>query len=621
MTTVIGIRGYATDESKPELEMQLGEARKTFPQAKIVVALCGQEMENLKKDADKVIHYSNHAIGLTKPWDILIKEAKALRADTLVVVDGDDQHMFSEIKRIIGTDADAIIPEREKRVVFLSNSNISRAALEDLENGFLRKKYGTSIADPQPGLYIIKNPLLQKIDFSTLNPWVGDLALLDQLLSLKAKIASPKVKVRNQNVTALNLESSFAMMKAYQQYFGFAFEEVITASKKDPEHFLQESRLQDIENIRKAFERFERRQQVQQMKGLILAGGFGERLRPITHTVQKQIIPIANKPILFYVIEDLVEVGIKDIGIVIGPNKKQLMEVVGDGSKWNAKITYIEQDSPRGLAHCVMIAKDFLGDEDFVMYLGDNMLRGGITDFVVKFKESGVDASILLTPVRDPERFGIATLNDHGEVEEIHEKPKKPASNLAIIGIYAFKPSIFEACAAIKPSARGELEITDAMQWLLEKGKKITSDLVQGWWKDTGKADALLEVNQLVLDHRMVYTNDGDVHESANVTGRVSIGKNSKILDNSVVRGPVIIGDDCTIGPNAFIGPYTSIGDKVHVAHTEIEHSIVLNECVLKAQKRIVDSVIGKNCQISSAGSSLPSGHKLIIGDNSGVEL
>ncbi|MBU0979701.1 MAG: glucose-1-phosphate thymidylyltransferase [Nanoarchaeota archaeon] len=357
------------------------------------------------------------------------------------------------------------------------------------------------------------------------------------------------------------------------------------------------------------------------MKGLILSGGFGERLRPITHTTQKQIIPIANKPILFYVIEDLAEVGIKDIGIVVGPNKEQIKKVVGDGSKWNVRIKYIEQDAPRGLAHCILISKQFLGDDDFVMYLGDNMLRSGISDFAVKFKESGADASILLTPVPDPERFGLATLNGKGEVVKLEEKPKKPESNLAIIGIYAFKNTIHKACSRIKPSKRGELEITDAMQWLLDRGMKITSDLVQGWWKDTGKADALLEVNQLVLDNRTVFTIQGSVDKETRITGRVAIGKNSSIKKGTVIRGPVIIGDNCTIGPDTFIGPYTSIGDNCKVVGSEVEHTIMLNECRIEAGKRIVDSVVGQNCTVTCAESTLPRGHKLIIGDNSEVEL
>lgn len=355
------------------------------------------------------------------------------------------------------------------------------------------------------------------------------------------------------------------------------------------------------------------------MKGLILSGGHGTRLRPITHTTQKQLIPIANRPMLFYVIDDLVNAGIKDIGIIIGPNKEQIKKTVGNGSMWNAKITYIDQDAPRGLAHCVLISKEFLGEEPFVMYLGDNLLKGGINTFVDKFNKSDNEASIMLTKVPDPERFGVAEVDGDGSVKRLVEKPKVPPSDLALVGIYAFRPKIHEAVRDIKPSFRNELEITDAIQWLLEREFKVESSMVQGWWKDTGKPWDLLEGNQLILDD-LKHDISGDVSSKATIEGRVKISKGSKIKDNVVIRGPVIIGDNCEI-ENAYIGPFTSIGNSVSIKNSEIEHSIVMDGSKINCGRRIVDGVIGTNVIINSIEQSIPSGHKLIAGDNSVLEL
>ncbi|EKD49331.1 MAG: hypothetical protein ACD_63C00180G0012 [uncultured bacterium] len=357
------------------------------------------------------------------------------------------------------------------------------------------------------------------------------------------------------------------------------------------------------------------------MKGLILSGGHGTRLRPITYTTQKQLIPIANRPMLFFVIDDLVEAGIKDIGIIIGPNKDQIKKAVGKGGKWKAKITYIEQNSPLGLAHCVKIAKKFLGNSDFVMYLGDNLLKGGIKDFVKKFKKSKkAQASIMLTEVKDPQRFGVAKLKKDGSVERLIEKPKIPPSNLALVGIYAFREKIHEAVRKIRPSWRKELEITDAIQWLLNKGYKVEQSKVKGFWKDTGKPWDLLEGNQLVLDE-MKPKNQGKVEKGAVIEGRVTIGIGSKITGRSVIRGPVIIGTDCLIA-NSYIGPFTAIKDRVKVKNSEVEHSIILDDSTIDCNKRIVDGVIGVDCAITSVEKTIPQqGHKLVIGDNSVLEL
>ncbi|MBI4450643.1 glucose-1-phosphate thymidylyltransferase [Candidatus Woesearchaeota archaeon] len=356
------------------------------------------------------------------------------------------------------------------------------------------------------------------------------------------------------------------------------------------------------------------------MKGLILAGGHGLRLRPITHTIQKQLIPVANKPIIYYAIEDLVRAGIVDIGIIIGPNKEQVKDVVGDGTRWNCRISYIEQDAPKGLAHAVWTAKEFIDKSDFVMYLGDNLLRGGIDNFVSNFALTKPAASIMLTPVPDPQRFGVAKLDENGNVSQLLEKPKNPPSNLAIVGIYAFTQQIFEAIKHITPSARGELEITDAMQWLLSNGHRVTKELVNGWWKDTGEAEALLHANQLMLDDAVTKI-EGAVEEGAKVSGRVLIGKDTVVKASAVVRGPAVIGEKCVIGEGVFIGPNTAIGDCCTIERSEIEHAIILRNCSLLNAGRITDSIIGQNSVIKAGTKRVPAATTLVLGDNSSVEL
>ncbi len=354
------------------------------------------------------------------------------------------------------------------------------------------------------------------------------------------------------------------------------------------------------------------------MKGLILSGGHGTRLRPITYTTQKQLVPIANRPIIFYVIQDLVDAGIHDIGIIVGPNKEQVKQVVGTGDRWGADthITYIEQDAPRGLAHCILIAREFLGADPFVMYLGDNILRGGIQKFVSNFTE---EASIMLTEVPNPSSFGVAELNPDHTISRLVEKPKEPKSNLAVVGIYAFRPSIIEASGQIKPSARGELEIVDAIQWLMDHGKKVQSSKVEGFWKDTGRPEDLLEGNQLVLDE-IHDRREGEVSADSSVKGRVIIEKGAKILNGSRIQGPVIIGRDAVID-HSFIGAYTSVGNGVHVNETEVDGSIIMDGSQISAGQRIVNSLIGSNCRISSHLTTLPHGHRIVAGDNSEIEL
>lgn len=353
------------------------------------------------------------------------------------------------------------------------------------------------------------------------------------------------------------------------------------------------------------------------MKGLILSGGHGTRLRPITYSQQKQLIPVANKPILFYCIEDLINAGIKTLGIIVGPNKEQVMDSV-KSVNWDVDIEFIYQDVPGGLAHAVKISEKFLGDDKFIMYLGDNLLKGGITNFAKDFANSDVEASLLLTEVDNPEQYGVALVDEQKKViVKLVEKPKKPPSNLSIVGIYGLTPAIFEAIKNINPSWRGELEITDALHWLIEEGYYVRYTLVEGWWKDTGKPEDILDANRLILD-RLKVANKGKVENSV-LKGRISIRKNSIIKENSVIKGPVIIGKDCVIS-NAYIGPYTSIGDGSQIINTEIEDSIVMEGAKIVNAEKIVESLIGKNVNIEK-DNKLPIGRRFIIGDSSKVRI
>lgn len=355
------------------------------------------------------------------------------------------------------------------------------------------------------------------------------------------------------------------------------------------------------------------------MKGLILSGGHGTRLRPLTHTGPKQLIPIANKPVLFYAIEDLRDAGVTDIGLILGTNMpEKVKEAVGDGSQFGVKITYIMQGEPKGLAHAVAVAQDFVGGDSFIMYLGDNILKSGIKEFVEGFGESNFQARILLQPVENPRQFGVAELDAEGHVINLVEKPEHPKSDLALVGIYLFKSSIFDAISRIKPSWRGELEITDAIQELLNTGLKVDSHIVRGWWKDTGKPQDVLDANHLILDV-LKPENNGEVEEGAKIKGRVYIGKGTIIKENSVIRGPVTIGENCEI--DAYIGPYTSIGDNSVIVGGEIESSIVVGDATIECNERIIDSLIGNHSNIVSNDNKLPKGHRFIIGENSVVKL
>ncbi len=355
------------------------------------------------------------------------------------------------------------------------------------------------------------------------------------------------------------------------------------------------------------------------MKGLILAGGKGTRLRPITHTSAKQLVPVANRPILFYAIEAIREAGIREIGVIVGHTKNEIMEACGDGSRWGVEITYIEQQAPLGLAHAVKVARDFLHDRRFVMYLGDNLILDGIRAMVDEFRNENHASHILLAKVPDPSQFGVAELAD-GRVVRLVEKPREPKSDLALVGVYLFDQPIFEAVDAIRPSARGELEITDAIQWLVDHGYVVKPHIVTGWWKDTGKLEDMLEANRMLLDSQAITPAiEGSVDAASSVSFKVRIEKGAEVR-GSTIRGPAIIGAGTSI-VDSYVGPFTSISDGCTLRKVEIEHSIVLaGSSITDIDGRIVDSLIGKNVEVAKSPAR-PRALRFMLGDSSKVEI
>jgi len=357
------------------------------------------------------------------------------------------------------------------------------------------------------------------------------------------------------------------------------------------------------------------------VKGVVLAGGKGTRLRPLTFTGAKQLVPIANKPVIFYAIEDLVEAGITDIGVVVPADfpmaRDQIMAALGDGSAFGARITYIPQDAPRGLAHAVSICRDFVGDEKFVVYLGDNFIREGIVPQVQAFREGSMNAMLLLYRVSNPEGLGIAVVQD-GRVVELQEKPKVPKSDLAIVGIYLLDRHFFEVAEGLTPSARGELEITDALARLIERGYDVRPEIITGWWIDTGKHNDMITANRLVLE-TIESCIAGEIDAESQVDGRVVIDPGAQIV-RSVVRGPAVIGRNTKI-IESFIGPFTSVGANCLIEHSEIEHSIVMDDSTISnIPLRIEGSLIGRNVRVERS-TLKPRAHKLLLGDYSQVGL
>jgi glucose-1-phosphate thymidylyltransferase len=354
------------------------------------------------------------------------------------------------------------------------------------------------------------------------------------------------------------------------------------------------------------------------MKALVLAGGKGTRLRPLTYTSAKQLIPVANKPILFYALEAIREAGIDDIGIIVGDTREEVMSALGDGSRFDARLTYIHQAEPLGLAHAVWTAKDFLGSDPFVMFLGDNLIQYGVKRIVEEFNALEVDALILLKQVEDPRSFGVAELAADGRILSLEEKPQHPKSDLALVGVYLFSSAILEVIPTLQPSGRGELEITDAIQKLITTGHPVHSHVHHGWWLDTGKKDDMLEANRVVLDEIQTKM-QGTLDEDSRVSGRVQIGAGTELI-RSTVRGPAVIGGGCRL-VDTFVGPYTSISDGAQITGAEIEHSIILDGSRVESPgQRIEDSLIGRNVRITRVPTR-PAALRLLLGDDSEVNL
>lgn len=353
------------------------------------------------------------------------------------------------------------------------------------------------------------------------------------------------------------------------------------------------------------------------MKGIILHGGHGTRLRPLTHAGPKQLLPIGNKPMSQYALEDLKEAGIIDIGVIIGDvYPEKVKEFYGDGSKFGVKITYIYQDKPAGISHAIKLCKDFIGNDRFIVYLGDNILRKGLVDYTKKFQASTADAMILLCEVDDPSRFGVVEL-DGEKIKKITEKPKNPPSNLAVIGVYFLTPTIFDIIDILKPSWRGELEITEALQLLMEKGNIIEYDVVTGWWKDTGTPADILHANQLVLD-TIGTQNQFRIDKETKIQGSIAIGNNTRVSRDSFITGPVIIGDNCNIGPAARIGPHVSIDNNCSIKQCDIENSIIMADCKIDAKIIILDSIIAHGSEITNHHLKK---HQFLLGERSQVRL
>ena len=357
------------------------------------------------------------------------------------------------------------------------------------------------------------------------------------------------------------------------------------------------------------------------MKGIILHGGHGTRLRPLTHTGPKQLLPIANKPMSQYALEDLKNAGITDIGIIIGNvYSEKVKEYYGDGKKFGVNISYIFQDKPKGISHAIGLCKDFVGDENFMVYLGDNVLRRDLLEYVSKFESNDSDAMILLCEVDEPQRFGIAELDDEQpeKIKKILEKPKNPKSNLAVIGIYFLTPKIFEIIENLKPSWRNELEITDALDNLIKNGNNVQYDVVTGWWKDTGTPEDILHANRLILDS-IGSENQFQINENYKIDGTIALGKNVEISRDSRITGPVIIGNNCKIGHHARIGPYVSIGNDCKIKQCVVENSIIMDDCLINANMTLSESIIAKGSIVEK--NSKPKNSEFLLGERSHLRL
>jgi len=603
--TLVGIRAYLVGENAREHEEQLAGIRDAFPkgEAFLLYLACGlKPTEGMARLADRVEYYGDAPKGVGLPTQKIIEYALANGFARLVVVDGDGQHKPEAVaamaSRLGEKGADAVVPQRSKRVIF-SREKLDGKTVEDVESAFLRMGWGAELkglADLTPGLFLFRDAGKLAGFNAEENSWIGDYLLVEHCLKKKMSLTAPVIKIRENVYTLSNKRLLFREIAQLETHYGKTLQEVAVEIRKRPYDYLHGGSIGAIDGLIDEYRRFKYTERISGVKALILAGGRGTRLKPLTDTIQKQVFPIANKPLLRFIMETITRTGISEIGVIVGPKKEQIMAALGDGSDWNAKITYIEQDAPAGLAHAVLCAKGFLGESPFLMYLGDNLIEEDLTDFLFDFLESG-NCSIMLTRVSDPSRFGIAELDPAGAIKRLVEKPKQTDSNLGIIGIYAFNPSVFGAIAKIKPSARGELEITDAIQKLLESGERVDYRVISGWWKDTGSIESVLDANALMLAQAEQGEGKFEKDDKTVIKGKACIGKGCR-LSNSVILGPVSIGEN-TVITDSIIGPYTTLGANNKVKGCSITYSLTLDGVSLSDLREVYESVIGKYATVT----------------------
>ncbi len=615
---VVGVRAYLVPENVGEHAKQIREIRKAFPDAFILYVSCGlKPPEEILTVANESIHYSDSPQGVGIPTEKIVAYALEKGFEKLVVIDGDLQHKPEQIAAILRSgQGDVAIPQRKKRILF-SREKLDGKTIEDLENAFLRTALNVPFADVTPGAFVFQDA--RKLKGFTIGgkSWIGDYILVEHCVRNKLNIVAPEVDVHSNVYTISNKRLVFREIEELEKHYGKALQEIAVEVRKNPYSFLHGGTLSAIDEIIDEYRRYKYTEKISKVKALILAGGKGTRLKPFTDNIQKQVFPIANKPILHFVMDKITNTGISEIGVVVGPNKDQIMNALGDGSKWNAKITYIEQDKPAGLAHAVLCAKDFLKDSSFLMYLGDNMINDDLTDFLLDFVESG-NCSITLTRVKDPSMFGIIELDSSGKIERLVEKPKHTKSDLGVLGIYAFNKKIFDAIAQTKPSPRGELEIVDAIQKLVEMGEPLHYRIIKSWWVDTGSIESMLEANALVLDQMApAEKNDFKADEKTIVKGRVEIGRGCEFV-NSTIIGPVSIGENTRI-ENSVIGPYTTLGKSNIIKNSSIIYSLILDGSKIDCAGELSFSVIGRNTIVKGRA---PAEKKTVVaGDGEVVTL
>jgi len=625
---LVGIRTYLVENNLEECEEQVSEIRRAFPEARLLLVNCGLDpTKRMTASVDEAITYSPRPTGLGEPTKMILDYAREKGFKELVVIDGDQQHYAEEIARLAREErgrADAVVPERKKRFLF-ARGRLDGKTIEDLMNAFLRSgvKGGTTIPDLTPGAYVIYQPSkLHGKNLTAENSWVGDLLLVQEMLEKKMKIASPRIGVR-PNVYAISSENLvFKAIEQMERFYAAKLDEIASKVKENPYDYLYGGNLGLIDDVLDAYRDYQYKKKIVKMKALVLAGGKGTRFKPFTNTIQKQVFPLANKPLLHFIMEKIARTGITEVGVIVGPNKDQIRDCLKDGSNWNLNVTYIEQDNPAGLAHAVLCAKQFLGESPFLMYLGDNLLHEDVTNFLLDFLNSKAAASIMLARVKEPQKFGIAELDENGRIKRLLEKPKNPPTNLAIIGVYAFHNEVFNAISRIKPSARGELEITDAIQKLLEAGRPVDYRVISDWWEDTGNSASMLDANARLLDE--LKDAGSDAHEkqvdaTSVVKGRVSLGAGAAIRNGSTVIGPAAIGENCIID-GSFIGPYTTLGNNNKVSSSQITYSLTLDNVVLENAKQLVFSIIGKNSRVTGTGKHEENA-VLMIGDDTQIKM